>query len=55
MECFPVRYDSRVVIYDRRAFIILATDLPIGCLYRKNTLFPKFNQTTDLLPVLAIL
>ena len=25
MECFPVRYDSRVVIYDRRAFIRLAT------------------------------
>ena len=27
MECFPVRYDSRVVIYDHRAFIILATAL----------------------------
>ena len=27
MECFPVRYDSRVVIYDHRAFIRLATGL----------------------------
>ena len=27
MECFPVRYDSRFVIYDRRAFIILATEV----------------------------
>ena len=25
MEYFQVRYDSRVVIYDRRAFIRLAT------------------------------
>ena len=25
MGYFPVRYDSRVVIYDRRAFIRLAT------------------------------
>ena len=25
MGYFPVRYDSRVVIYDRRGFIILAT------------------------------
>ena len=29
MECFPVRYDSRVVIYDRRAFIRLATGVNI--------------------------
>ena len=31
MGYFPVRYDSRVVIYDRRGFIRLATvrpDLP---------------------------
>ena len=26
MGYFPVRYDSRVVIYDRRGFIRLATD-----------------------------
>ena len=32
MGYFQVRYDSRVVIYDRRAFIRLATDgtLKIG-------------------------
>ena len=27
MGYFPVRYDLRVVIYDRRGFIRLATDL----------------------------
>ena len=27
MECFQVRYDSRVVIYERKLFIILATGL----------------------------
>ena len=27
MECFQVRYDSRVVIYERKLFIRLATDL----------------------------
>ena len=27
MGYFPVRYDSRVVIYDRRGFIRLATGL----------------------------
>ena len=26
MGYFPVRYDSRVIIYDRRGFIRLATD-----------------------------
>ena len=26
MRYFPVRYDSRVVIYERRGFIRLATD-----------------------------
>ena len=28
MECFQVRYDSRVVIYERKFFITLATALP---------------------------
>ena len=27
MGCFQVRYDSRVVIYERKLFIRLATDL----------------------------
>ena len=30
MGDFPVRYDSRVVIYDRRGFIRLATGLGSG-------------------------
>ena len=29
MEYFPVRYDSRVVNYDRRGFIRLATGLVV--------------------------
>ena len=29
MGYFPVRYDSRVVNYDRRGFIRLATGLPL--------------------------
>ena len=35
MEYFLVRYDSRVVIYDRRGFIRLATEraLETGILY----------------------
>ena len=28
MGYFPVRYDSRVVIYERKMFIRLATDRP---------------------------
>ena len=27
MECFQVRYDSRVIIYERKMFIRLATDV----------------------------
>ena len=30
MGYFQVRYDSRVVIYDRRAFIRLATVIAVG-------------------------
>ena len=30
MGYFPVRYDSRVVNYDRRGFIRLATGRPYG-------------------------
>ena len=35
MEYFLVRYDSRVVIYDRRGFIRLATGVDVGgrCLW----------------------
>ena len=37
MGYFPVRYDSRVVIYDCRGFIRLATDVPfILLLYRRR-------------------
>ena len=30
MGYFPVRYDSRVVIYERKMFIRLATEVPRG-------------------------
>ena len=39
MGYFPVRYDSRVVIYDRRGFIRLATGSnPCGVLGSYNVL-----------------
>ena len=41
MECFPVRYDSRVVIYDHRALIRLATEVvrtAISCRQPKRDL-----------------
>ena len=41
MRYFPVRYDSRVVIYDRIGFIRLATG---GC--RKWLLFPNRSTNT---------
>ena len=34
MGCFQDRYDSRVVIYDRKLFIILATGEQFSLLYR---------------------
>ena len=37
MGYFPVRYDSRVVIYDHRGFIRLATDVGI----KSGPNFPK--------------
>ena len=38
MGYFQVRYDSRVVIYDRRGFIRLATDPHLETLNEKNVL-----------------
>ena len=36
MGYFPVRYDSRIVIYDRRGFIRLATGLRQCALPKKS-------------------
>ena len=41
MEYFPVRYDSRVVIYERKMFIRLATDRPNGQTY--GMLLPRYR------------
>ena len=46
MGYFPVRYDSRVVNYDRRGFILLATRWT----FQKNSLFPAQKI---ILPILS--
>ena len=48
MGCFQVRYDSRVIIYDRKLFIRLATELNGGAIRYKYTylsyLFHLYSQ-----------
>ena len=47
MRYFLIRYDSRVVIYDRRAFIRLATDNLIDAQWR---CLPSFGLAQLLSP-----
>ena len=41
MGCFQVRYDSRVIIYERKLFIRLATD----CRYVASHTMTNFDQS----------
>ena len=41
MECFQVRYDSRVVIYEHKLFIRLATGNPSELLVLEWVFLPK--------------
>ena len=42
MGYFPVRYESRVVIYERKMFIRLATDPVVPLRLLKSSMAPSF-------------
>ena len=46
MECFQVRYDSRVVIYEHKLFIRLGTGSAITLLFVKGAAIFLFNFTS---------
>ena len=52
MECFQVRYDSRVVIYERKLFIRLATGLANYHNFAYFLVFGNYKMVFGILSVL---
>ena len=55
MGYFPVRYDSRVVIYEHKMFIRLATGQPIGTRAKKLERFVNLKILAVVVVVVVVM